>query len=97
METPRENADLCASPSQSKRCLVGKQLAKAQHHAVDKGKQQIDGSALEYRPYRRGLVKDDWRAGRRRRLGRVAHVGVLLAIRVHRDAGLGERRGVVER
>lgn len=71
---------------------MGKQLAEAEHHAVDKWQQDVDGRAAQQRPYRRGRVEDDGRAGRRLgRGGELVAGRVLLAVGAHRHARLGER------
>ena len=77
---------------------MGKQLAKAQHHAVDEGEQQVDGRAAYYPPDRRRLVEDDGRRRGGRRRGRdVLGCRVALAVGMDRDAGLGERVGRIGR
>lgn len=63
------------------------QLSEAQHHAVDERQEKVDGGAADQAPYRRRLVQDD------RRVRRLLARGVVFAVGVHRDAGLGEGIG----
>lgn len=71
---------------------MSKQLAEAEHHAVDKGKKKVYGGAAYYGPYRGRLIEDHGRGrgGRGRAARDVLRSGVVLAVRVDRDAGFAE-------
>jgi len=73
---------------------MGKELTPSKHHAIDEGKQEVDGSAAQERPDGGGLVEDDGRRARGAR-GRVLASRVVFTVGVYGDARFGQRVGVI--